>query len=298
MAALDCMNAVELSPSPRQHASPFPMTVAAWNLERCYFPAESAALLAAQGASAALLSELDRGMARTGQRHTARDLAGSLQMQCAYAVEFLELELGSPKERTFCTDAFNDSGFHGNAVLSASPMRDAFLFRLDDHGHWFTDNSPEPRIGGRCAVGATIDTSQGPLLLVSVHLESRADAAWRAAQFRLLLDWIDAERKGMAVILGGDLNTGLADAGDHEAEPLFGDAFSRGYSRWGASGSATTVRKSRLSDPTLPYKLDWFLTRNVDVQSSRIVPALGGQGELLSDHEMIVIEVSGLQQGS
>ncbi len=56
-----------------------------------------------------------------------------------------------------------------------------------------------------------------------------------------------------------------------------------------------TTRASRVSrTPKRAYKLDWFLTRGVDVTESRVVPALAPDGEILSDHEMIVLTVLGL----
>ena len=52
------------------------LRVAAWNLERCLYPDAAARLLRQQGVDLVLLSEMDSGMLRTGQRHTTRDLAG------------------------------------------------------------------------------------------------------------------------------------------------------------------------------------------------------------------------------
>ncbi len=65
---------------PAAAAGPAParLRVAAWNLERCTAAEASAALLGRAGASVALLSEMDLGMARSGDRHTAGDLAAAL----------------------------------------------------------------------------------------------------------------------------------------------------------------------------------------------------------------------------
>ena len=89
-----------------------PLRVAAWNLERCYNVEKSAAVLRREGAELVLLSEVDNGMARTGQRHTSRDVAAELGMNYAFGVEFLELELGAEVELEFCKDDFNRHGFH------------------------------------------------------------------------------------------------------------------------------------------------------------------------------------------
>ena len=70
-----------------------------WNAERGRHLDAMAALLAGQGAAVNLLCEMDLGMARSFQRHTARDLADRLGQGYAFAVEFLELELGDTASR-------------------------------------------------------------------------------------------------------------------------------------------------------------------------------------------------------
>ena len=57
-----------------------------------------------------------------------------------------------------------------------------------------------------------------------------------------------------------------------------------------------STRASRVSrNPARAYKLDWFLTRGVEVTSSRLVSSVAPDGEVLSDHDMVVIEVAGLR---
>ena len=48
--------------------------------------------------------------------------------------------------------------------------------------------------------------------------------------------------------------------------------------------------------PSGAYKLDWFLTRGVDVAQSRIVPSLADDGTVLFDHDMIVATITGLRR--
>ena len=297
MRGLACLQRVEAPPAAGS-AGPlqFPLTIAAWNLERCYAVEKSAALLAAQRADIALLSEVDNGMARTGQRHTARDLARLLQMHHAFGVEFLELELGAPDELEFCVDDFNLHGFHGNALLARPALQTPVMIRLEAHGHWFLPESPARRIGTRCAIAATVATTQGPLYAVSVHLENAGNAAYRANEVETLLDAIDQLAGNCPAIIGGDFNTGLADAGDFEKETLFDLAQQRGYQRHGGPLDQSTTRASRVSrNPRGTYKLDWFLARAVDIAESRIVPALAPDGEVLSDHEMVVATLAGLR---
>ena len=245
----------------------WPLTVAAWNLERCLFPAESAAHVAARDADVVLLSEMDDGMARTAQRDTTAEVAAALGMGYAYGVEFHELDLGGQTERHFCTDTQNARGWHGNAALAAAPFARTALVRLDDHGHWFVPEAGatdpgQPRVGGRLAVLGCW-RSRAPRS-ASPPPTSRATRTppHRAAQTTVLLDAIDAFTGDAAtpVILGGDLNTGnhLPPDFDHRDETLFDLARTRGY-HWDANPPGTTTRRSLITPhPTRAMKLDWF----------------------------------------
>lgn len=217
-------------------------------------------------------------------------------MTHAFGVEFLELELGAEVELEFCEDDFNVHGFHGNALVSPVALQAPVMIRLEAHGHWFTPETPAKRIGTRCAIAGVVMTDAGPLYAVSVHLENRGDAAYRETQMRGLIDAIDHLAGDMPVIIGGDLNTGLADGGDFEQETLFAHAASRGFERHGGPIDQMSTRASRVSrNPSAAYKLDWFLTRGVEVASSRLVSSVAPDGEVLSDHDMVVIEVAGLR---
>ena len=113
------------------------ITVAAWNLQRCLYPEQSADLLRAVEPDVVLVSEMDCGMARTHQRNTTRALADSLGMHYAFGLEFLELGLGNEIEARLAADDHNELGWHGNAVLSRVEPKALCLIRLDDHGQWF-----------------------------------------------------------------------------------------------------------------------------------------------------------------
>lgn len=293
LAALKCLQRVEAPVSELAAPLSFPLTVAAWNLERCYAVEKSAELIAREGADIALLSEVDNGMARTGQLHTSRELAERLGMAYAFGVEFLELELGGEVELEFCTDDFNLHGFHGNALMAKTALQAPVMIRLEDWGHWFTPETPAKRIGTRCAIASAVMTTEGPLYAVSVHLENRGDAGYREGQVRRLLDAIDDLAEDVPVIIGGDLNAAPI-ARDGSEETLFAHAIARGFEVHGGPADQMTTRPSRVSrKPQGTWKIDWFLTRGLDVEESRIVPAVAPDGEVLSDHEMIVAKVAG-----
>lgn len=271
----------------------FPITVSAWNLERCLFVEETAAHLKERKPSVVLLSEMDNGMARTGQRHTTRDLAKQMDMAYAYGVEFLELGLGSDTEREFCTDSFNLKGFHGNGLLSATPIREPFMIRLWGERLWRGDKD-QPRIGERCAVGGLIDTTSGPIVAVSVHLESATTAAYREQQTADLIDRLEEAFPDLPILIGGDLNTGNHAGGDFEAEGLFSMSAARGFTRHGGPLGQMTTRPSLITRwPDRAMKLDWFLARGLDLAETVITPSLDPSGRPLSDHDPITTRILG-----
>ena len=295
LAALPCMTTVEVGGTAPAAPLAFPFTVAAWNLERCLFPDASAAKIAATKSQVVLLSEMDSGMARTAQAHTTAEVAAALGMAFAYGIEFIELGLGSETELEFCTEDHNRAGFHGNAILAATALNRPFLLRLPGQRFWFLSGGDQPRLGERMAIGALIQTETGPIVMVSTHLESNADAAQRAAQMQALIDALDANFPGFPLLIGGDLNTGNHIGGDWRDEKLFDQASGRGFALHGGPDSSMTTRPSLITRwPDRAMKLDWFLTRGVQVTESHIVTSLDHAGRPLSDHDMIVLEIAAL----
>lgn len=293
--SLPTMNAVEVAGQPSASGPlAFPFTVAAWNLERCLFPEDSAAHLAATGASVVLLSEMDDGMARTGQRNTTADVARELSMHYAYGVEFIELGLGSETEREFCKDEFNARGLHGNALISATPLVQPFLIRLWGERIWLNHDPNQLRIGERCAVGALVETESGPFVAASVHLESATTAAYRERQMKELIDRIETSFPELPILVGGDLNTGNHAGGDFEAEGLFAMSAARGFTRHGGPIDQMTTRPSLITRwPHRAMKLDWFLSRGLDISTSDIISSLDADGRPLSDHDLITCGIEG-----
>lgn len=294
MSSLQCMNDVRVGCTASRDTLPASLSVVAWNVERCLFPTDTAARIAPFSPDIVLLSEVDCGMARTGQRHTTADVAAKLGMAYAFGVEFFELGLGGVTERDRCTDDFNADGWHGNAILSAAPILRVGMLRLDDHGHWFVlgrdDVDPDqPRIGGRMALMAEIATENGPVCAVSTHLESNAKPDHRAEQFDLLMDRIDAFAPDMPVIIGGDLNTGNHVPPDFSwtHETLFKRAEARGYD-WSLSPEGMTTQPSLITPhPARQMRLDWFATRGMTGQASEMIEANDPNGRPLSDHHAI-----------
>ena len=291
-------------PPPASAPVPAAIRVAAWNAERLKHGAASAALLARAGADVALLSEVDLGMARSGNRDTAAELAAALGMGHVYGVEFVELGLGDARETRWHAGERNLSGFHGNAILSRFRLAEPFMVRLDDGGVWFGASAAEQRrLGGRMALAARIADAPGPLWVALAHLESRSTPALRAEQMRRLLAAL-AERIGDApCVIGGDFNTLALPRGEAlpEAaladpaglEPLFAAAAAAGFG-WRASNTADVTSRTRPDGAPLPpfTRIDWLLVRGLAASAPATLPALGPDGGAISDHDLVAATVA------
>ncbi|MQQ07532.1 endonuclease/exonuclease/phosphatase family protein [Epibacterium sp. SM1979] len=285
---------------------PSDLTIAAWNIERCKRVEDSAALIRASGADIVLATEMDLGMARSGQRHTTRDLADLLGFGYVFGTEFVELGTGDSYETPLFADLANQGGLHGNAILSRYPLRSPALIPIADEGMWFVGqpkNDGQLRIGGRMAMAAQIEAPNGPLTLASVHFESESDAEGRAAQSERLIASLDALYGRARCVIGGDLNTkALSDQeltaqqclfAPEDAEPSFARFAAAGYDWRLTNTGAPTTRAAPGKPVSYPLSvLDWLFTRNVAAAQPKVIPALSSHGHYLSDHEMITTRIT------
>src|SRR3712207_3649206 len=79
-----------------------------------------------------LLTELDYGMARSGNLHVTRELASALGMSYAFAPCYINLSKGSGLESG--AEGENGLALHGNAVLSRWPISRAWSVALPKIG--------------------------------------------------------------------------------------------------------------------------------------------------------------------
>ncbi len=308
--------ALELSPA-RIASEPAgeSLRVVAWNAQRCRDPEAAAALLRASGGEIFLLSELDHGMARSRQRHAARELATRLDCGYAFGIEFLELGLGDASEREAHAGEQNEVGFHGGAILCPRAFVEPALVRVERSGRWFDGALGERRVGGRVAVLCRLPVGPQLVTFASVHLESHSDPEERAAQLEAVLDAIEALAPGAPALVGGDVNTHsldrveladrvalaraleadprrLADPIAHE--PLFALAERRGYD-WracNAVGTSTERRTRQGVSARGTLALDWFFARGLRVSEPTVLEALDpASGVALSDHEPIAVTI-------
>ena len=291
------------------------LRVVAWNAQRCRDPEAAAALLRTTGGGIFLLSELDLGMARSRQRHTARELASRLGCGYAFGVEFLELGLGDAHERAAHAGQENAIGYHGGAILCPRPLVAPSLLRLERSGRWFDGALGERRVGGRVAVLCRLAVGSRLVTFAAVHLESHSDPDERADQLEAVLDAIDALAPGAPALIGGDVNThslGRAELSDRallaralEAdqqrlaapiphEPLFARATLRGYEWRACNAVGTSTERRKRGDGSARGKLvlDWFLARGLACSEPAVIDALDpASGAPLSDHEAIAVTI-------
>ncbi len=298
----------------RWHAGPSSelsgwVRVVAWNVQRGRRPAALAARLRGSGAAVSLLSELDDGMARTDNEGIVDALALDVGAGYAFGVEFVELGLGDEAEQRDAVGSTNRRGLHGNAIVSRADLGDPVVVRLPGSGPgWFAADSPQPRVGGRAAVLATVDLDGVSVQLASTHLENRTDAAHRAEQMEVLLRALDERSDGGPAIVGGDFNTLAATyaqlldrplvrrlrqdeptrftwPGPHE--PLFEVARAHGFTWTDANVAAPTTEHDAGGLPDhVPIKVDWILVRGLVARRPAVFPAGG-----LSDHHPVSVGV-------
>ena len=144
-----------------------------------------------------LLSEADRGCARTDGRNITREYAAALGMYYVYAVEFVELD-GEPGAHTAHCE-------HGNAILSRWPLGNVRQLRHAAQVSWFEDTD-QFRLGGRVAVVADVRIGEEILRVYSVHFESAVDEWPRWEQAAETAD--DGLTASGLALVGGDMNCG------------------------------------------------------------------------------------------
>src|SRR5262245_43512948 len=191
--------------------------VAHWNLEHGNrFDAIARALEthpALAGADLVTLNEVDLGMARSGNRDVARELASRLGLHAAWAALFLESTRGRDDDGLNASPHDNAESLFGLAILSRWPVAIARLVPLPGPERLLFERE---RMTGRfVALVCEIAHPEHRFTAATVHLEVHRTGTHRAAQMRRLLDSLAGERH--PVVLTGDWNTHTFDRGEPHA---------------------------------------------------------------------------------
>ena len=205
------LDGVELGGSARGAgaAAPGPGAVraTAWNVERGTHLDEIRRVLGEHEvlgrSDVLLLTELDYGMARSGNRHVAREVAEGLGMAYAFAPCYLNLTKGNGAE----ADAEGENGLalHGNAVLSRWPVGEARSVALPNGKDKM--RGAEKRLGSQRAVVCRIEHPAGAFRAVSLHLDAHSSQRHRQRQMEVVLDFVESLTPRLPVLVGGDWNT-------------------------------------------------------------------------------------------
>lgn len=188
-----------------------------------------------------LLTELDYGMARSGNLFVAREIATRLKLNYAFAPCYIALNKGSGLESEMAGD--NTQALHGNALFSRYPLRQVHSLALPNGKDKM--RGKEKRLGAQRVVIADVQHPGGEFRAVSLHLDAHSTQSHRHGQMRLLLDHLDTLRPALPVIIGGDWNTSTYNSRRAVYSIL-------GYARRVAMGVRNVVENH------YPYPERWF----------------------------------------
>jgi endonuclease/exonuclease/phosphatase family metal-dependent hydrolase len=182
------------------------VTAIAWNIERGRI---FEGIIEALGEHESLrdkdlyiLTELDYGMARSGNRFVAREIAQKFELNYAFAPVYIALQKGSGIESDF--EGENTNSIHGLSVFSKFPLKNAHAVDLPNGKDKMIGK--EKRLGYLRALVAEVQHPAGEFRSVTVHLDVHCSRAHRQKQIRIILEHLETLAP-MPTIIGGDFNT-------------------------------------------------------------------------------------------
>jgi endonuclease/exonuclease/phosphatase family metal-dependent hydrolase len=186
--------------------NPKSVSALAWNIERgSIFEGIVAALKNHDGLKdkdLLLLTELDYGMARSGNRFVARELAKELKLNYAFAPVYIALQKGSGVESA--VEGENTYSIHGLAMFSRFPIKNAHAVALPNGKDKMLGK--EKRLGYLRALIADIEHPLGNFRAVTTHLDAHCSRKHRHRQMKIILDHLET-LPALPTIIGGDWNT-------------------------------------------------------------------------------------------
>lgn len=149
-----------------------------------------------------MLPELDHGMARSGNRFVAHEIARELKLNYAFAPVYIPLQKGSGVESAM--EGENTVSIHGLAMMSPWPMKNVHAVPLPNGKDkmW----GKEKRLGWLRALIADIEHPAGTFRAVTIHLDAHCSREHRRQQMRIILDHLDT-LPPLPTLIGGDWNT-------------------------------------------------------------------------------------------
>jgi endonuclease/exonuclease/phosphatase family metal-dependent hydrolase len=210
-----------------------------------------------------LLSEVDRCSTRSDMRRSARELAQALEGTYAYAIEFVELNIGR-----------DIGGDTGQAIIARRPLTGAAVTCQSSQYDWF-ESEEEPRLGQRIAVHADLPVGDTSARVYAVHLESNdLFGDLRSVQGKELLDAAQTYACERPQIIAGDFNAPYCGAPELEIlrDSGFVDAI-------GVTGDVEATHSGG-------FRLDYVFVRGFEVVDGGVVRDLGA-----SDHHALWVDL-------
>ncbi len=182
------------------------VTAIAWNIERGSHLESIIGVLSKDerlaGRDLYLLTELDHGMARSGNRFVAREIAEALELNYAFAPIYIALQKGSGVESE--VEGENTNSIHGLAMFSRYPMSNVHAVPLPNGKDKM--KGKEKRLGYLRALIADIEHPSGSFRAVTLHLDAHCSRRHRHRQLRIVLDHLET-LPSLPTVIGGDWNT-------------------------------------------------------------------------------------------
>lgn len=155
------------------------------------------------------LNEVDLGMARSGNRDVAAELAHALGLHAVWAPLFLEGTSGRDDDALHAVDEDDRESLFGLALLSRWPLGEARVVPLPGPESLLFERE---RMTGRfAALAVEVRHPETPFVAVTVHLEVHRTRAHREAQMRAVLAALAHETRPVVIL--GDWNTHTFDRG-------------------------------------------------------------------------------------
>ena len=189
-----------------------------------------------------LLTELDYGMIRSGNRFVAQEIAQDLKLNYAFAPVYIALQKGSGIESALegentqeiaqdlklnyafapvyialqkgsgiesALEGENTHSIHGLAMFSKFPLKNVHAVDLPNGKDKMIGK--EKRIGYLRALIADVEHPAGTFRAVTIHTDAHSSRKHREKQVRIVLEHLEKLPK-LPTIVGGDFNTVTYDA--------------------------------------------------------------------------------------
>lgn len=209
-ARLHTVGEVYSPEAPPPEARSHPLKAVTWNIERGKrFEALLSALRTHEDLKDAdlyFLTEVDWGMARSGNRNVAAELAQALGLYGYFAPSYFNFTNGHGSERH--GDGHNSLGLHGKAILSRYPLEDLRASVMTNAIDKLA--SKEARIGQKRSLIGSLTREGRRLNLACIHLDAFSSPRMRARQMQEALAPLMSASGGCngdPVVIAGDWNT-------------------------------------------------------------------------------------------